>query len=82
MIRSKHNIPANEAWPMENDICCLVSQPAGLFVYPATAIRYIDGLGSGTSGLDERLHAVLKLDSKSTEYPFSALDQLYMMFMM
>jgi hypothetical protein len=81
MIRAKHGIPADK-WPAEEDIRHLVSQLAGLFVYAATALRYVDGLGKGRSGLEERLRAVLQLDSMSIESPFSALDQLYMLVMM
>jgi hypothetical protein len=81
VIRAKYSIPANVVWPMGKDIHHLVSQSAGLFIYAATAIRYIDGLGKGRSGLEERLRAVLQLDSSSTESPFSALDQLYLLVM-
>jgi hypothetical protein len=82
MIRAKYSIPDSTAWPAEEDICRFVSQSAGLFVYAVTALRYIDGIGNGRSGLEERLCAVLQLDSMSTEIPFSALDQLYMLVMM
>jgi hypothetical protein len=81
MICAKHNIPAGK-WPAEEDIRRLVSQSAGLFVYVVTALRYIEGLGRGRSGLEERLRAVLQLDSMSTESPFSALDRLYILVMM
>jgi hypothetical protein len=80
-IRAKYSIPASAAWPEEEDIHRLISRSAGLFVYAVTAIRYIGGLGKGTSGLEKRLRAVLQLDSISTESPFSALDQLYMLVM-
>jgi hypothetical protein len=80
-IRGKYSIPAGE-WPAEEDIRRLVSRSAGLFVYAVTALRYVDGLGKGRSGLEERLRAVLQLDSRSTESPFSTLDQLYMLVMM
>jgi hypothetical protein len=79
-IRAKHNIPDGQ-WPAGGDIRRVVSQSAGLFVYAVTALRYIDGLGNGRSGLERRLRAVLQLDSMSTESPFSALDQLYMLVM-
>lgn len=81
-IRAKYSIPASVAWPMEEDIRRLVSQSAGLFVYPVTAIRYIEGLDKGRPGFEERLRAVLQLDPKSTESPFSVLDQLYILIMM
>jgi hypothetical protein len=81
VIRAKRSIPAGK-WPAEKDICRLVSQSAGLFVYAVTALRYVDGLGKGRSGLEERLCTVLQLDSMSTETPFSALDALYMLVMM
>jgi hypothetical protein len=82
VIRAKYNIPTNVAWPAEEDVYRLVSQSAGLFVYAATAIRYIDGLGNGRVGLEERLEAVSQMDSPTTESPFSALDQLYKLLMM
>jgi hypothetical protein len=81
-IRAKYSIPASVAWPTEKDICRLVSQSAGLFVYAVTALRYVDRLGNGRFGLEERLRAILQLNAKSTESPFSALDQLYMLVMM
>jgi hypothetical protein len=80
-IRAKYNISTTE-WPTEDHSRSLVSQSAGLFVYAVTAIRYIGGLSKGTSGLEERLHAVLQLDPTVTESPFSALDQLYILIMM
>jgi hypothetical protein len=81
-ICAKYNIPASAGWPAEEDIRRLMSQSAGLFVYAVTAIRCIGGLGKRSSGLEERLRAVLQLRSESKENPFSALDQLYMLVMM
>jgi hypothetical protein len=81
-IRAKYSIPASTAWPAEKDVRRLISRSAGLFVYAVTAIRYVEGLDKGSSGLEERLSAVLQLDSISAESPFSALDQLYMLVMM
>jgi hypothetical protein len=54
-ICAKYSIPASATWPTEEDIHRLVSQSAGLFAYAATALRYVDGLGKGSSGLEERL---------------------------
>jgi hypothetical protein len=82
VIRATLNIPIDVAWPAEEDISHLVSQSAGLFAYAATAIRYIAGLGNGTSGLEQRLRRVLQVDSPSAENPFSALDDLYTVLMM
>jgi hypothetical protein len=82
VIRAKYSIPASAAWPAEEDIRRLVFRSAGLFVYAVTALRYVDGLGKVKFGLEERLRTVLQLDSMSTESPFSALDQLYMLVMM
>jgi hypothetical protein len=81
VICAKLNIPIDVAWPAEEDISRLVSQSAGLFAYAATAIRYIDGRGNGTSGLEQRLRRVLQVDSPSSENPFSALDDLYTLLM-
>jgi hypothetical protein len=82
-ICANYSIPASAAWPAEEDIRHLISRSAGLFVYAVTAIRYVEGLGKGGSyGLEERLRAVLQLESKSRENPFSTLDQLYMLVMM
>jgi hypothetical protein len=82
VIRVKHSIPASVDWPEEEDIYRLVSQSAGLFVYPVIVIRYIDGLDKGTSRLEERLREVLQLDVGSKEHPFLALDLLYKLLMM
>jgi hypothetical protein len=81
-ICAELNISIDVAWPAEEDISRLVSQSAGLFAYAATAIRYIAGLGNGTSGLEQRLRRVLQVDSPSEENPFSALDDLYTLLMM
>ncbi|KAF9440088.1 hypothetical protein P691DRAFT_646434, partial [Macrolepiota fuliginosa MF-IS2] len=56
-IRKKYNLPAAFPWPSEEDIHQLVKQSAGLFVYTASAIRYVDG--PGISGPEERLGSVL-----------------------
>ncbi|KAF9440629.1 hypothetical protein P691DRAFT_637782, partial [Macrolepiota fuliginosa MF-IS2] len=79
-IRKKYNLPAAFAWPSEEDIHQLVKQSAGLFIYTASAIRYVDG--SGISGPEERLGSVLELGTTETkDNPLANLDQFYTLIM-
>lgn len=83
MIRTKYGIPSATKWPSRSDIRCLVNQSSGLFIYPATIIRYIDE-DSGALGPEERLRLVLKLGRGavgSDGNPLSALDRFYMVIM-
>lgn len=83
MIRAQYNIPTAMMWPSEGDIRLLVDQSLGLFVYPATIIRYV-GQDTGASGPEEHLQMVLKSGQKavgSDDNPFSSLDRLYMLIM-
>ncbi|KAF9442080.1 hypothetical protein P691DRAFT_779569 [Macrolepiota fuliginosa MF-IS2] len=80
MIRVKYDLPAAFPWPSEEDIHQLVEQSAGLFVYTASAIRYVDG--PGISGPEERLRSVLGLGSAETmDNPLANLDRFYMRIM-
>ncbi|KAF9440478.1 hypothetical protein P691DRAFT_780069 [Macrolepiota fuliginosa MF-IS2] len=74
----KCNLPTAFAWPSEEDIHQLVEQSAGLFVYTANAIRYVDG--PGISGPEERLRSVLGLGT-IRDNPLANLDRFYMLIM-
>ncbi|KAF9441155.1 hypothetical protein P691DRAFT_813530 [Macrolepiota fuliginosa MF-IS2] len=79
-IRAKYDLPAAFPWPSEEDIHQLVEQSAGLFIYTASAIRYVDG--PGTSGPEERLGLVLGLGMTETKgNPLANLDRFYMLIM-
>ncbi|KAF9442077.1 hypothetical protein P691DRAFT_779568 [Macrolepiota fuliginosa MF-IS2] len=79
-IRAKYDLPAAFPWPSEEDVHQLVEQSAGLFIYTASAIRYVDG--PGISGPEERLGSVLGLGTTETkDNPLANLDQFYMLIM-
>ncbi|KAF5349195.1 hypothetical protein D9756_009522 [Leucocoprinus leucothites] len=78
-IRAKNSIPADVSWPLDADILRLVEQSAGLFVYGASAMRFI-ALGPGLPGPPERLKSLLDLGN-NTSQPLSKLDQLYLLIM-
>ncbi|KAF9448764.1 hypothetical protein P691DRAFT_704441 [Macrolepiota fuliginosa MF-IS2] len=79
-IRKKYSLPAVYSWPSEEDIHQLVEQSAGLFIYAASAIRYVDG--PGISGPEERLRSVLGLGMTETKgSPLANLDRFYMLIM-
>ncbi|KAF5344824.1 hypothetical protein D9756_011101 [Leucocoprinus leucothites] len=78
-IRARYRIPEVVRWPEEEDILRLVDQSAGLFVYGASAMRFIT-LGPGLPGPEERLKALLEIGN-NTSQPLSKLDQLYLLIM-
>ncbi|KAF5344814.1 hypothetical protein D9756_011089 [Leucocoprinus leucothites] len=78
-IRVKNSIPEDLPWPLEEDILQLVEQSAGLFVYGASAMRFIT-LGPGLPGPAERLKSLLDLENNASQ-PLSKLDQLYLLIM-
>ncbi|KAF5344822.1 hypothetical protein D9756_011099 [Leucocoprinus leucothites] len=78
-IRTRYHIPEVVHWPLEEDILCLVEQSAGLFIYGASAMRFIT-LGPGLPGPAERLRILLEIGSNASQ-PLSKLDQLYLLIM-
>ncbi|KAF5349196.1 hypothetical protein D9756_009523 [Leucocoprinus leucothites] len=78
-IRAKNSIPADVPWPLDADILRLVEQSAGLFVYGASAMRFIT-LGPGLPGPPERLKSLLDLGNNASQ-SLSKLDQLYLLIM-
>lgn len=83
MIHAKYGLPARTTRPSEDDIRLLIKQSSGLFIYPATIIRYIEQ-DNASLGLEGRLRLVLKLNEGpvgSNGHPLSALDQFYMLIM-
>ncbi|KAF9441631.1 hypothetical protein P691DRAFT_790894 [Macrolepiota fuliginosa MF-IS2] len=76
MIRAKYNFPAVFIWPPEEEIRQLVDQSAGLFIYTASAIRYV--ANPGASEPTARLRSLLELgNTKTGDNPLANLDQLY-----
>ncbi|KAF9447553.1 hypothetical protein P691DRAFT_802189 [Macrolepiota fuliginosa MF-IS2] len=77
-ILRRRNIPTNPPWPSEDDIKLLVRAAGGLFIYVASALRFIDQ--TGLLGPEEPLRAVLAAISHSHDAsttPFSELDAFY-----
>ncbi|KAF9441334.1 hypothetical protein P691DRAFT_766416 [Macrolepiota fuliginosa MF-IS2] len=82
-----HNISLKYQWPSDDDIRTLVHAANGLFVYVATAVRFISQPGSLP---DESLHEILAtISNKRYKYiaigallsPFTELDAFYMLIM-
>jgi hypothetical protein len=72
IIREKCSLPAD--WPDEQTITRLVQSAGGLFIWAATACRFIYD-GDGLFGL-ERLFDILEGDSSATE-PEEELNNIY-----
>ncbi|KAF9442715.1 hypothetical protein P691DRAFT_764933 [Macrolepiota fuliginosa MF-IS2] len=80
MIWAKFDFPAVFIWPSEEEIYQLVDQSAGLFVYAACAIRYMEN--PGASGPTGRLHSLLQLGStKTSDNTLANLDRFYTLIM-
>ncbi|KAF9440122.1 hypothetical protein P691DRAFT_803398 [Macrolepiota fuliginosa MF-IS2] len=76
MIRAKYNFPAVFIWPSEEEIHQLVDQSAGLFVYTASAIRYMEN--PSASEPTSRLRSLLELgNTKTSDNPLANLDRFY-----
>ncbi|KAF5344833.1 hypothetical protein D9756_011097 [Leucocoprinus leucothites] len=78
-IRVMYSIPEDVYWPKEEEILRLVEQSAGLFIYGASAMRFIT-LGPGLSDPPERLKSLLQIGNNGS-HPLSMLDQLYLLIM-
>lgn len=80
-IQEQHGLPPS--WPSEQDIATLVCLSAGLFVYPATVIRFIGEHNS--LGPVDQLHAVLALATRggkaNSDHPLAELDLFYTLIM-
>jgi hypothetical protein len=71
LIGQEHGLDAR--WPEEELVSCLVQRASGLFIWAATACRFIrEGLFA-----EERLHIILE-GSNSTATPEKHLDGIYM----
>ncbi|KAF9445136.1 hypothetical protein P691DRAFT_777783 [Macrolepiota fuliginosa MF-IS2] len=80
IIRAKYNLPAAFIWPSEEDLHQLVERSAGLFIYTASAVRYV--AGPGPLGPEERLHSLFELGNVETsDNPWANLDRFYIHIM-
>ncbi|KAF5360625.1 hypothetical protein D9756_004617 [Leucocoprinus leucothites] len=85
MSKVRQQFGLSESWPSEVEYAVLVDLSDGLFVYAATAIRFIGGHRSVT-GPVKRLQMVLRLANKAgvkagAERPLAALDVFYSLIM-
>lgn len=88
-ILRRHNISMESPWPSDAVIQSLVDASGGLFVYPATLLRFLSQPGS--PGPEESLCAVLAVVSNrkagnhstntTSKYPFAELDAFYTLVM-
>lgn len=86
-ILRRRNLSMSSPWPRDEDIQLLVRASAGLFVYPASVLRFIDQFPSPAP--DEPLRAVLAAIQQSnggprvgdTKSPFAELDAFYLLIM-
>ncbi|KAF9442714.1 hypothetical protein P691DRAFT_461335 [Macrolepiota fuliginosa MF-IS2] len=80
MIRAKFDFPAVFIWPSEEEIHRLVDQSAGLFVYAASVIRYMED--PAASEPTARLRSLLELgNTKTSDNPLANLDQFYILIL-
>ncbi|KAJ3569803.1 hypothetical protein NP233_g4813 [Leucocoprinus birnbaumii] len=88
-VLRRRNILLSYPWPSKRDIEALVNAAAGLFIYPATIIRFVDQTGRAP---EELLNLVLGALGASSDYrsigsngatiqPFAELDAFYMLIM-
>ncbi|KXN85500.1 hypothetical protein AN958_11238 [Leucoagaricus sp. SymC.cos] len=74
-----------DSWPTKGDIKKLVEASAGLFVYPATVLRFIDH--HSFLGYKETLQDILEVITSRDRHssrpvsPFAELDAFYMLIM-
>lgn len=78
-IRAKYGIPSTVLWPSKYDVRELVRRSAGLFIYPASVIRFV-GEG-GPLGPEEQLRLTLQFPTKLLGNPWSHLDAFYALIM-
>ncbi|KAF5363893.1 hypothetical protein D9756_000215 [Leucocoprinus leucothites] len=81
-VRKKFQLP--ESWPSEKDFQTLVDLCAGLFIYAATIIRFVN-IRNALSPVDQ-LDAVLKLahcikPQPHSDHPLAELDAFYKLIM-
>jgi hypothetical protein len=83
-IVRRRNIPIPSPWPTDRDVGILVAASAGLFIYAATVLRFVEN--SRSLRLEDPLETVLDIISErdtisSTANPFTEIDVLYTLIM-
>lgn len=83
-IVRRRNISIATPWPKDRDISILVAASAGLFIYAATVLRFVEN--SRSLRLEDPLETVLDIISErdtilGTANPFSEIDVLYTLIM-
>lgn len=78
-IREQYGIPLAVSWPSKDDVREIVRRSEGLFIYPASVVRFV-GEG-GPLGPVEQLKLVLRLPSELSGNPWSHLDAFYTLIM-
>jgi hypothetical protein len=81
-ILQRHNMPPDTQWPSNDNIRRLVKAADGMFIYGATALRFIDD--PQWLSLDEPLQLILESTSSTTDsslLPFADMDSLYLLIM-
>ncbi len=78
-VRAKYGIPLAASWPSSYDIREVIRRSAGLFVYPANVIRFVNE--GGTLGPEEQLRLILRFPSKLSSNPWPYLDAFYTLIM-
>ena len=69
-----HTLDPLDTWPPQSEISALLDRSGTLFIYAATAIRYIS---QGGPLYKSRLSAMAKRDIKSSKLQTSTIDSLY-----
>ncbi|KAJ3572346.1 hypothetical protein NP233_g3148 [Leucocoprinus birnbaumii] len=88
-VLRRRNILLSYPWPSKRDIEALVNAAAGLFIYPATIIRFVDQTGRAPEELLKLVLGALGASSGhrsigsngATIQPFAELDAFYMLIM-
>jgi hypothetical protein len=81
-ILRRRNIPPDTQWPSDDNIRRLVKAADGMFIYGATALRFIDD--PQWLSLEEPLQLILQSTSSSTDpslSPFADMYALYLLIM-
>ena len=74
LVKNRSDVDLTEAWPSPSDIEILCKKAAGLFIYAATVIKFID---SEVDLPTERLFVITSLPKSTVEEGKSGVDQLY-----
>jgi hypothetical protein len=81
-ILRRRNMPSDTQWPSDRNISRLVKAADGMFIYGATALRFIDD--PQWLSLDEPLQLILESTSSTADpslSPFADMDALYLVIM-